>query len=166
MEAAFGGGFVKARAELGVTAFGIQVIQLPPDYADYPEHDHAESGQEEVYLALGGSGWIDIEGERVELDAEHARARRPATQAQGPRGTRGPAHARDRRLPRRGLQDHADDRAQQRRQLRQRSARQRAHSWQSAIEAVSPSNRRAAAAIRRAQAWTSSSWTSSTGECM
>ncbi len=33
-------------------------------------------------------------------------------------------------------------------------------------KAAPPSNRRAAAAIRRAQAWTSSSWTSSTGECM
>jgi mannose-6-phosphate isomerase-like protein (cupin superfamily) len=70
MEAGFGGGFVKARAELGVTAFGMQVIQLPPDYADYPEHDHAESGQEEVFVALSGSGWMEIAGERVELDAE------------------------------------------------------------------------------------------------
>jgi mannose-6-phosphate isomerase-like protein (cupin superfamily) len=70
MEAGFGGGFVKARAELGVTAFGMQVIQLPPDYADYPEHDHAESAQEEVFLALSGSGWIEIDGERVDLDNE------------------------------------------------------------------------------------------------
>jgi hypothetical protein len=70
MEAGFGGGFVKARAELGVTAFGFQVIQLPPDYTDYPEHDHAESGQEEVFLAIGGSGWMDIDGERVDLDNE------------------------------------------------------------------------------------------------
>ncbi|HEX4186791.1 MAG TPA: hypothetical protein VHY83_02725 [Solirubrobacteraceae bacterium] len=70
MEAGFGGGFVKARAELGVTAFGMQVIQLPPDFGDYPEHDHAESGQEEVYVTLGGSGWIEIDGERVELDPE------------------------------------------------------------------------------------------------
>ena len=70
MEAGYGGGFVKARAELGVRAFGMQVIQLPPNYADYPEHDHAESGQEEVFLAIGGSGWIEIDGERVELDPE------------------------------------------------------------------------------------------------
>jgi mannose-6-phosphate isomerase-like protein (cupin superfamily) len=70
METGFGGGFVKARAELGVTAFGMQVIQLPPDFGDYPEHDHAESGQEEVYLALGGSGWLEIEGERVELEQD------------------------------------------------------------------------------------------------
>src|SRR5207245_11706719 len=70
MEAGFGGGFVKARAELGVSAFGMQVIQMPPNYADYPEHDHAESGQEEVFLALGGSGWMDVEGQRVDLDEE------------------------------------------------------------------------------------------------
>jgi mannose-6-phosphate isomerase-like protein (cupin superfamily) len=70
MEAAFGGGFVKARAELGVTSFGMQVIQMPPNYEDYPLHDHAESGQEEVFLALKGSGWIDIEGERVDLEPD------------------------------------------------------------------------------------------------
>jgi hypothetical protein len=67
MEAGFGGGFVKARAELGVTSFGMQVIQLPPDFSDYPEHDHGEDGQEEVYLLLAGSGWLDVEGTRVDL---------------------------------------------------------------------------------------------------
>ncbi len=70
MEVAFGGGFVKARAELGVTSFGMQVIRMPADYHDYPEHDHAEDGQEEVYIALQGSGWIDIDGERVEFDKD------------------------------------------------------------------------------------------------
>jgi mannose-6-phosphate isomerase-like protein (cupin superfamily) len=70
MEAGFGGGFVKARAELGVSAFGMQVLQMPPNYGDYPEHDHAESGQEEVFLTLRGSGFIDVDGERVELDPE------------------------------------------------------------------------------------------------
>jgi hypothetical protein len=70
METGFSGGFVKARAELGVTAFGMQVIRLPPNFSDYPEHDHAESGQEEVFLPIGGSGWIDIDGERVDLDGE------------------------------------------------------------------------------------------------
>lgn len=68
MEAAYGGGFVKVRAELGVTSFGMQVIRMPPDYTDYPLHDHAESGQEEVFLALRGSGWIEIDGERVDLE--------------------------------------------------------------------------------------------------
>ncbi len=70
MQAGFGGGFVKVRAELGVSSFGMQVIQLPPGYTEYPEHDHADSGQEEVYAVLAGSGTMDIEGERVELDPE------------------------------------------------------------------------------------------------
>jgi mannose-6-phosphate isomerase-like protein (cupin superfamily) len=68
MEASFGGGFVKARAELGVSSFGIQVIRLPGDSVDYPEHDHLKDAQEEVFLALDGSGWIEIDEERVDLD--------------------------------------------------------------------------------------------------
>lgn len=45
----------------------MQIIRMPADYGDYPEHDHEQDGQEEVYIALDGSGWIDIDGERVEL---------------------------------------------------------------------------------------------------
>jgi mannose-6-phosphate isomerase-like protein (cupin superfamily) len=67
MEAAYGGGLKKARAELGVQSFGMQVIDLPPGYSDYPEHDHASDGQEEVYCAMRGSGEIDVEGERIPL---------------------------------------------------------------------------------------------------
>jgi mannose-6-phosphate isomerase-like protein (cupin superfamily) len=70
MEAGFGGGFVKARAELGVSSFGMQIIRMPAGYGDYPEHDHAEDGQEEVYVTLGGSGTIEIEGESVPLDKD------------------------------------------------------------------------------------------------
>ncbi len=70
MQAAFGGGFIKARAELGVSAFGMQIIAMPPNYGDYPEHDHAGDGQEEVYVVLDGSGTMDVEGDRVELDRE------------------------------------------------------------------------------------------------
>ena len=111
MEAGFGGGFVKARAELGVTAFGFQVIQLPPDYGDYPEHDHAESGQEEVFLAIGGSGWMEIEGERVDLDEETFVRVGPAPKRKVHSRAGGPADARDRRLPGRAVQDPGDDRA-------------------------------------------------------
>jgi quercetin dioxygenase-like cupin family protein len=71
MQTAFGGGMIRARAELGVTSFGMQVIQIPAGYGDYPEHDHSEDGQEEVYVTLAGSGWLDIEGQRVELEPEH-----------------------------------------------------------------------------------------------
>jgi hypothetical protein len=70
MEAAFGGGMKKARAELGVESFGMQVIDLPPNYSDYPEHDHEADGQEEVYSVMRGSGEIDVEGERIALNSE------------------------------------------------------------------------------------------------
>ena len=70
MEAVFGGAYKRARAELGVESFGMQVIDMPPNADAYPEHDHAEDGQEEVYVALRGSGEIDVEGERVRLDPD------------------------------------------------------------------------------------------------
>jgi mannose-6-phosphate isomerase-like protein (cupin superfamily) len=68
MQANYGGAFKKARAELGVTAFGMQIIDLPPDMNEgYPEHDHAESGQEEVYVVLRGGGRLTAGGLDVEL---------------------------------------------------------------------------------------------------
>jgi mannose-6-phosphate isomerase-like protein (cupin superfamily) len=70
MEGIYLGSFKFARAELGVTSFGMAVIDIPAGYADYPEHDHSEDGQEEVYLALRGSGEIEIEGERHSLDPD------------------------------------------------------------------------------------------------
>ena len=72
MEAVFGGGFKRARAELGVESFGMQIIDMPPNFDNYPEHDHASDGQEEVYLALRGSGELEIDGERYTLDTDHA----------------------------------------------------------------------------------------------
>ena len=54
MEAIYGGAFKRARAELGIESFGIQVFDMPAKAHEYPEHDHAEDGQEEVYIALSG----------------------------------------------------------------------------------------------------------------
>lgn len=71
MEAVYRGGFKRARAELGVESFGMQVIDLPPGYEHYPEHDHSHDGQEEVYVALRGSGEIEVEGRRHPLDRDH-----------------------------------------------------------------------------------------------
>jgi mannose-6-phosphate isomerase-like protein (cupin superfamily) len=70
MEAIVRGSFKKARAELGVTSFGIQVIDFPPNVDGYPEHDHSQDGQEEVYVAMSGNGEIDIEGERIAFGPE------------------------------------------------------------------------------------------------
>jgi mannose-6-phosphate isomerase-like protein (cupin superfamily) len=55
--------------ELGVRSFGLQVLDLPPDFADYPEHDHAHDCQEEVYVVLEGSAEFEVAGERVGTDA-------------------------------------------------------------------------------------------------
>jgi hypothetical protein len=70
IEAIYRGGFKRARADLGVESFGMQIIDLPPNADQHPEHDHAESGTEEVYLPLRGSGEIEIDGERVPIDAD------------------------------------------------------------------------------------------------
>src|SRR2546423_5247358 len=70
MESVFRGAFKRARAELGVRAFGMQVLDLPPNLEQFPEHDHAGDGQEEVYLVLRGRCEMDIEGERFPLDPD------------------------------------------------------------------------------------------------
>ncbi len=70
MEAIYGGAFKRARAELGIESFGIQVVDMPANADQYPEHDHAEDGQEEVYIALSGGCEIEIDGERFPLDTE------------------------------------------------------------------------------------------------
>jgi mannose-6-phosphate isomerase-like protein (cupin superfamily) len=70
MEAIVRGSFKKARAELEISSFGFQVIDFPPNVDGYPEHDHAQDGQEEVYVTMRGAGEIDIEGERIAIDPE------------------------------------------------------------------------------------------------
>lgn len=70
METAFGGGMRLARASLGVTSFGMQVEEFPPDFDQYPEHSHEEDGQEEVYVVLRGNAEIEIDGERIPIDPE------------------------------------------------------------------------------------------------
>jgi mannose-6-phosphate isomerase-like protein (cupin superfamily) len=70
MEAIYLGAYKRARAELGISSFGIQVIDMPPKTDQYPEHDHGSDGQEEVYTAMRGSGEIEIDGERHPLDPE------------------------------------------------------------------------------------------------
>lgn len=70
MEAVYRGSYKRARAELGVQSFGMQVIDLPPGLDAYPEHDHSRDGQEEVYVVLRGGGEIEIDGERVAVDPD------------------------------------------------------------------------------------------------
>jgi mannose-6-phosphate isomerase-like protein (cupin superfamily) len=66
-EAIFHGGFYRVRAGLGVSSFGIAVMEFPPDFGDYPEHDQAHDDQEEVYTALSGRATLVAGGEEHEL---------------------------------------------------------------------------------------------------
>jgi mannose-6-phosphate isomerase-like protein (cupin superfamily) len=70
MEAIYFGAFKRAGAELGVESFGLQIFDLPPGADQYPEHDHSQDGQEEVYVILRGSGDFQIGGERVPVDPD------------------------------------------------------------------------------------------------
>jgi uncharacterized cupin superfamily protein len=67
-EAIFGGGLLRARSALGVTSFGMQVEEFPPDATEYPEHDHSEDGMEEVYTVLEGSVVLQVGGEEHVLE--------------------------------------------------------------------------------------------------
>jgi hypothetical protein len=71
IEGIYGGSFKRVRAALGITSFGLQILDLPPGATGYPEHDHSSDGQEEVYIALRGSAAMEIDGEQVPLDADH-----------------------------------------------------------------------------------------------
>jgi mannose-6-phosphate isomerase-like protein (cupin superfamily) len=77
--------------ELGVQSFGLQVLDLPPGFADYPEHDHAADGQEEVYVVLAGAAEFTIGGARVEAAAGSMLRVDPAVKRKlvgGPEGVR------------------------------------------------------------------------------
>jgi uncharacterized cupin superfamily protein len=66
-EPTFGGGMLKARAGLGVTSFGMQILRFPANLDSYPEHDHAHDGQEEVYSVLEGSATLIAGGDEHAL---------------------------------------------------------------------------------------------------
>jgi mannose-6-phosphate isomerase-like protein (cupin superfamily) len=93
MEAIFYGSFKRAGAELELSSFGMNVLDFPPDAGEgvYPDHDHAEEGEEEVYLAWSGSGILTVEGEEITLDQDTVVRVGPATKRKvrsGPDGLR------------------------------------------------------------------------------
>jgi uncharacterized cupin superfamily protein len=67
-DGAYGGVMKRLRAGLGVKSFGMQVFDLPPNLQDgYPEHDHSEDGQEEVYTVLEGAATLVSAGQEHDL---------------------------------------------------------------------------------------------------
>lgn len=71
MEGIHGGIARRARATLGVSAWGMQVLTLPPDWGDYPNHNHDENAfdpnQEEVYIPISGSATLVAGDEQFQL---------------------------------------------------------------------------------------------------
>ena len=71
MEGIHGGLARRARAELGVTGWGMQVMTLPPDWDGYPLHNHDadafDPSQEEVYVPLEGSATLEADGQIFDL---------------------------------------------------------------------------------------------------
>ena len=43
---------------LGVSAWGMNVLNLAAGTTTYPEHDHSEDGQEEVFVVLDGDATL------------------------------------------------------------------------------------------------------------
>jgi mannose-6-phosphate isomerase-like protein (cupin superfamily) len=72
METIYDGVARRARAALGVSAWGMQVMTLPPNWDGYPNHSHdastEEAGQEEVYIPLAGSAILVADGESYKLE--------------------------------------------------------------------------------------------------
>ena len=61
-----GGAVRKVRRALGARAFGFNYITLPAGTAGH-QHDHADEGQEEVYVVVRGSGVMRVDGDEVVL---------------------------------------------------------------------------------------------------
>ena len=59
-----GYGFRKVRAPLGVTAFGVNVIVMPPGYEGFR---HYHDTQDELYFVHSGRALVEVDGEKREL---------------------------------------------------------------------------------------------------
>src|SRR5262245_50850979 len=75
METIFDGIVHRARAALGATSVGMQVMDFPPRWEGYPNHDHVgdsrdqnDLGQEEIYIPLAGSATLLVDGQQHPLE--------------------------------------------------------------------------------------------------
>jgi uncharacterized cupin superfamily protein len=74
------GNWELVRRTLGLSAFGVNVVEIPPG-EQIPEHDELARDQEEIFLTLAGSPTLVIDGADhplpdgtfARLDPEHKR---------------------------------------------------------------------------------------------
>jgi mannose-6-phosphate isomerase-like protein (cupin superfamily) len=62
------GDWLLARRSLGLSAFGLNLVDIPPR-GQIPEHDETARDQEEVFVVLSGSPTMVIDGEEYPAPA-------------------------------------------------------------------------------------------------
>jgi uncharacterized cupin superfamily protein len=62
------GNWLLARRSLGLAAFGMNVVEIPPGER-IPEHDESDRDQEEVFIVLEGSPSLVVDGREIETPA-------------------------------------------------------------------------------------------------
>jgi uncharacterized cupin superfamily protein len=62
------GNWLLARRSLGLGAFGMNLVEIPPGER-IPEHDETDRDQEEVFIVLEGSPSLVVEGREIETPA-------------------------------------------------------------------------------------------------
>jgi uncharacterized cupin superfamily protein len=62
------GNWLLARRSLGLTAFGMNLVEIPPGER-IPEHDETDRDQEEVFIVLEGSPSLVVDGREIETPA-------------------------------------------------------------------------------------------------
>jgi uncharacterized cupin superfamily protein len=80
------GNWTLVRRTLGLRAFGINLVDIPPG-GEIPEHDETDRDQEEVFYVLSGKPTMVVDGDEhaapvgtfVRLDPRHARTVRNYT---------------------------------------------------------------------------------------
>jgi Mannose-6-phosphate isomerase len=75
------GGMHFMREPLGCEQLGVTVVECDPGWEGKP-HDHADEGEEEVYLLVEGEATMTVEGERVPLSAGDALRVEPGARRQ------------------------------------------------------------------------------------
>ncbi len=62
------GNWLLARRGLGLAAFGLNVVEIPPGES-IPEHDEVDRDQEEVFIVLEGSPTLVVDGREIAAPA-------------------------------------------------------------------------------------------------
>ncbi len=62
------GNWSLVRRSLGVSSFGINIVDIPPGEG-IPEHDETDRDHEELFMVLSGSAVLVIDGERTPAPA-------------------------------------------------------------------------------------------------